>query len=349
MLDICHSLGTMSFAQTYHLFLIALMAFGIYPIIFNTHTKLFKRSKLCLIYVIILNISITALLIVIIGFRTAHNLYEPNKIHMLSNLLQSSINEVMQVSMITYCLWTSRDHVQFLNDILKLDQKINSTLQRTAINDQSFMKRHILETISFFIAYLLVLYFVDRTIHKFEPHWFNIAWKKISSQRVAVQLMPVLHIRFCALLLRNRLRIVSLELHKVNVIKFPQMYYSAVMQLFDDLCELKCRFERIFGFVILTNAMHDLLTGTVLVYMSIVNVLEQNEPQLFLLSISMFILIISKQAMYVSPVNELNENAQKLRIVQTWNTNFVRLEKLLSVKSIAEEKRYFLIFYFFVS
>lgn len=323
----------MSFAQSYQPFLFVLTAFGLYPIIFNTHTKQFQRSKLCLAYTIILNCSLISVIIVLIGFRAVHNQNEPNKIHMLSNLLQSAINEVMTVSMIMCCVWSSRSHVRFLNDILKLDQKINSILQRTAINDQIFMKRHTLETISFFIAYLLVIFLVDHKIHHFEPHWFNVAWKQISRQRVTVQFMPVLHVRFCALLLRNRLRVVTLELEKV--IKDPPMYYSTVMQLFDDLCELKVRFERLFGFIILTNAMHDLLTGTVLVYMSIVNVLERNEPQLFLLTIFMFVLIISKQAMYVSAVNELSKQAQKLRIDLTWNSKTLQMEKLVSVKSIA--------------
>lgn len=322
----------MSFAQSYQPLFFVLVAVGVYPIIFNTHTNLFKRPKLCLAYTIILIIFITLLLIVLIGFRTAHNLNEPNRIHMLSNLLQSMINEVMQVLMVTCCLWNSRAHVRFLNDILKLDRKINSILRRTAINEHIFMQRHVLETISFFIAYLVILIYVDHAIHHFEPYWFNIAWKNTCLQRISVQLMPVLHIRFCALLLRNRLRVVVLELEKVNVIRWS--YYSSVMKLFVDLDELKDRFEGIFGFVILTNSIHDLLTGTVLVYMSIVNVLEQNEPQLLCFTILMFVLIISKQAMYVSAVNELSKQAQKLRIVNTRNSNPLQMEKRISVLSL---------------
>lgn len=147
----------MSFAQSYQPFLFVLIAFGLYPIIYNTRTKQFESSKICSAYAIIFNISLISFIIIIFAFRISSSLNELNQIYVLVNLVQSMISQVMQVSMITSCLWTSRAHVRFLNDILLLDRKINLVLRRKAISDHSFMHRHVLETVSFFTAYLLLV------------------------------------------------------------------------------------------------------------------------------------------------------------------------------------------------
>lgn len=314
----------MSFAQSYQPFLFVLIAFGLFPIIYNTRTKQFESSKICSTYAIIFNIFLISFIIILFGFRIANSLNELNQIYVLVNLVQSMVCQVMQVSMIASCLWTSGAHVRFLNDILQLDRKINLILRRKAINDHSFMHRHVLETISFFTAYLLLMIYLDRSIHHLEQYWYNIAWKKTLYERVSIQLMAILHIRFCALLLTRRLRLVILELEHVNAMKSRQ-YSAFITELFNDLCELKDRFEPIFGSAILMNSVQDLLTGIVVVYMTIVNILDQHDPRLFGFTILIFAEIILKQAMYSSAVNELNNQAQKLRIVKRWHTNYLQV------------------------
>lgn len=336
----------MSFAQSYQPVLLVLIAFGLYPIIYNTKTKLFESSRISLAYAIVFNISLTSFTVILFGYRIADSLDELNQIYVLVNLLQSMICSVIQISMVTACLCFSSAHVGFLNDILEWDRKINLILRRNAIDDESFVQRHVLETFSFIIAYLLVVVCLDHQIHHIQTYWFYIAWKRTIIVRLCVQILPGLHIRFCAKLITRRLRVVILELKRVNVMECRRMYYnSALMQFYTDLYEFKDRFERIFGFGILLDHTHELLTAAVMVYMTIMYALELSEPRLFWLTILMFGLSISRQAMHFSAVNELSNQDQKLPITKTRNSNYMQLQQVF-VLVYGEESKLFLIFSF---
>lgn len=175
---------------------------------------------------------------------------------------------------------------------------------------------------------MLLTTYLDNQIHHIETKWFYVAWKILIPVRLCVQAMPALHIRFCAKLITHRLRVVTMELERINVMGCRRMYYDAVMQLYKDLCEFKDRLGRIFGFGILMDSMHDLLTATVMVYMTIMKALESYEPRLFWLTILMFVLVISKQTMQVSAVTELCNQAQKLQITKTRNSKYMQLEQV---------------------
>lgn len=315
----------MSVAQSYQPLLFVLIAFGIYPIIYNTKTKQFETSKICLGYAIVFNTFTASFIFILFGFRIANSLNELNQIYVLVNLLQSMICHVIQILMVAACLCTSSVHVRFLNDILQLDRKINLTLRRKATNDVTFVQRHVLETGCFIIAYVLLVVYLENQIHHLETYWFHIAWKRTIIMRLCVQMLPALHIRFCAKLISRRLRVVNLELERGNMMECRRMYSVALLQLYKDLCAFKDRFERIFGFVTLLDFTHELVVSIVMVYMTIIY--DLYELRLFRMTILMFALVISKHTMHVSAVIELNNQAQKVRIMKTRNSK-MQLEQV---------------------
>lgn len=292
----------MSFIHQYRPFLIILLAATIFPLTLNQRTRKLQSSFAPFIYSSIAHFLFFLITIIVFTLRVQTNPIQLGTITGLSNALQGVFSCSVHFMVISLCVITRHEHGQFLNDIIRLDERFTKLLptRRLLLAET----RTLVETIGFSFLFLVLSLYVDGMVYDLKPLWHNRLYTNISSEAMTIRCLLTMHLRYCVLLLQRRFAIACEHLMEEESLPVSTHHHQ-LLQMIENIFTLIRNFEHIFRHINALNVLSDLMQLAITVYMIVLFVTKEKDYTSIVRVMTTFAMLATKQAIFILAIHQI--------------------------------------------
>lgn len=212
---------------------------GICPIQYHNKQTVRSSSKAYFVFLITYFASTFIILYVL---RVVTNPARIQVISGLTNTLQGLASGTVHILLLLVSVRRRAEHANFLNNFAKLDQNLSEQFKISIFRETSMSKwKMVLNTFGYSVVYLAIIIWSDSMTFDVIPLWHNKLLKVYGMVFMTTRCMIALHMRYCAIIMRQQRSIVS-KVYRESIRIGEMKRIPILMVAMKDMDELKQSF-----------------------------------------------------------------------------------------------------------